>query len=70
MARCSVQVRKLEHDLPAVQALERSRGVGGRIRHVGRDRGRQRPLCAAIAKPQQFDVTMPTLSYLSGTASL
>ncbi len=31
MARCAAQVWKLEHDLPAVSALERSRRLGGRI---------------------------------------
>ena len=44
MARCPTQVWQLEHDLSAVPALERGRGLGGRIGHAGRDHGGQRPL--------------------------
>ena len=44
MARRSAQVWQLEHDLPAVPALERGWGLGGRIGNAGRDHGGQRPL--------------------------
>lgn len=41
MARCSSQIRQLEHYLPAIQALERGWGVGSRIGNAGRGHGRQ-----------------------------
>ena len=44
VARCAAQIRQLEHDLPALPALERGRGLGGAIGHPGRGHGGQRPL--------------------------
>ena len=44
MARRATQIWQLEHDLPAVPAVERGWGLGGRFGHAGRDHGGHRPL--------------------------
>lgn len=44
MARCSAQIRQLEHDLSAVPSLERGWCLGNRCGDAGRDRGGQRSL--------------------------
>jgi transposase len=44
VARCSAQIRQLEHHLSPVSALERSRSLGNRGCNACRDHGGQRPL--------------------------
>ena len=44
LARRAAQIRKLEHHLSPVQAMEQSWGLGDRGRDAGRDHGRHWPL--------------------------
>lgn len=44
MARCSSQIRQLEHDLSAFPAVERRGCLGGSGGDIGRSHGGQRPL--------------------------